>query len=106
MLPQKHRLVMQRSRALQPLLKKKPGGAARLALTILYLWQRESFPVLVRRAPRPNKHLILEPKVISFANRIVTTTTLRRLLIGKCFKLSKGFMHSDHSLNDSEKIVC
>ena len=68
MLPQKHYLVMQRARALQPLVRKKPDGAARLALTILYLWQRESFPALVRRAPRPDKRLIVEPKITSFAN--------------------------------------
>jgi adenine-specific DNA-methyltransferase len=68
LLPQKHHLVMQRARALQTLVRKKPGGAARLALTILYLWQRESFPALVRRAPRPDKRLTLEPRVILFAN--------------------------------------
>lgn len=67
---------MQRARALQPLVRKKPGGAARLALTILYLWQRESFPALVRRAPRPDKRLIQEPRMILFANLISKSNLL------------------------------
>jgi len=68
LLPQKHQLVMQQARALQSLVKQKPGGAARLAFAILYLWQRESFPALVRCAPRPDKRIIREPRAILFAN--------------------------------------
>lgn len=55
-------------RTLQPLVSKGQTSASRLALTILYLWQRQSFPSLIRRAPRPDKRIALKPKVITFAD--------------------------------------
>lgn len=67
MLPKNHRLVMQRARALHSLVSNQPGGAALLVNTIIYLWQKTSFPALVRRAPRHDKGLARHPKVISFA---------------------------------------
>jgi len=68
LLPNKHQYVLRRIRALQPLIKKGPAGAARLVFTILHLWQRESFPGLAHRSPRSDKRLSQKPKVIAFAN--------------------------------------
>lgn len=67
MLPTEHQHVLRRIRALQPLIKKGTAGAARLTFTVLYLWQRKSFPDLIYRSPRPDKRLLRKPEVIAFA---------------------------------------
>lgn len=67
MLPQNHRLVMQQARALHSLANNQSGGAALLVSTIIYLWQKTSFPSLACSSPRHDKRLAQHPKVMSFA---------------------------------------
>lgn len=72
MLPNNHHNALRRIRALQSLVGKDPASASRQAFTVLYLWQKESFPRLVHRAPRPDKRLVLNPKIVAFANWLAT----------------------------------
>lgn len=68
MLPNNYKVTLRHIRALQSLVEEGQANASCLALTVLYLWQRESYPGLVRRAQRPDKQLAMKPRIITFVN--------------------------------------
>lgn len=86
LLPASHRNALRRIRAMELLVGKGHASASSLALTVLYLWQRESFPGLLRGAPRPDLHFARKPQVISFA-----TWLAKRNFLEASFWLSSAY---------------
>lgn len=68
MLPDDRQSALRSICALQSMIDKEQTNASGLAFTVLHLWQRRSFPVLIYGVRRPDKCIASEPKVVAFAD--------------------------------------
>lgn len=67
MLLKEKQAVQQYLRKLQPLARGKVEEAAHLTQAVLHLWQKQSYPILVKHSPQSAKELLENPLVVEFA---------------------------------------